>query len=129
MMSAGVPYRERRTRWYGVLQERCRSGLSTAEFCRQRGLALWQFYYWHGRLAGPRPTGGTEGPDGEEARLAPVVLPSASAGGEEPLFAPVVLPSAGAGLRLRLGELELEIAPDFDAATLNRLLRVMGAAC
>jgi hypothetical protein len=112
-----------------VLQERCRSGLSTAEFCRQRGLALWQFYYWHGRLAGPRPTGSPEDAADVEARHAPVVLPWASAGGEEALFAPVMLPAAGAGLRLRLGELELEIAPDFDEATLKRLLRAMGGSC
>lgn len=126
MASAKLPYKERRTRWHGVLEERSRSGLSTGEFCRQRGLALWQFYYWHGRLAGPRQDGGA---GGGETWFAPAVLPSRGAGGEEALFAPVVLPSDGAGLRLRLGGLEVEVAPDFDEATLKRLLQAMGAAC
>jgi hypothetical protein len=117
-MSAKVPYKERRMRWRGLLDERCQSGLSTGEFCRQRGLALWQFYYWHGRLAGPPQGGVAAGRDD-----------TAGAGAEELLFAPVVLPSGGAGLRLRLGGLEVEVAPDFDEATLKRLLRAMGAAC
>jgi len=128
-MAARVPYKERRRRWRGLLEERCRSGLSTGEFCRRRGLALWQFYYWHGRLAGLRQDSGTGGAGGEEALFAPVVLPSGGAGGEEARFGPAVLPSGGAGLRLRLGGLEVEVAPDFDEATLKRLLQVMGAAC
>ena len=112
-MSVKVPYRQRRMRWRGLLEECSRSGLRTVEFCRQRGLALWQFYYWHGRLGGEREAAGCV----------------AGVGGEEALFAPVVLPAVGAGLRLRLGGLEVEVAPDFDEATLKRLLRAMGAAC
>jgi hypothetical protein len=93
----------RREHWRGVVEQWRQSGLKKAPFCRDRGLALWQFHYWHGRLAGAAPAG-----SGVFARVRSV---------------------GGSGLRLRLGGLELEVEPGFDEATLRRLLRALGAAC
>ena len=94
---------ERRNHWRGVVEQWRQSGLKRAAFCRERGLAVWQFHYWHRRLAGDDPSG-----SGVFARVHSV---------------------GGSGLRLRLGGLELEVEPGFDEATLKRLLHALGAAC
>jgi len=95
---------ERREHWRGMVDQWRQSGLTKAAFCRERGLALWQMHYWHGRIGTDVP------PDGGAvfARVRSV---------------------GGSGLRLRLGGLELELEPGFDEATLKRLLRALGAAC
>lgn len=41
-------------RWREHLAAWAQSGLSQAEFCRRRGLALPSFYYWRARLRGER---------------------------------------------------------------------------
>lgn len=103
-MADAAAITQRRENWRGVVEQWRQSGQKKAVFCRERGLALWQFHYWCQRQGG-------EG---------------AAAGG---VFARVR--SVGAsGLRLRLGSgLELEVEPGFDEATLRRLLRALGAAC
>jgi|SRR5271157_23843 len=41
--------------WRKVIQEVARSGVSIREFCRQRQLAVSQFYWWQRRLQAPPP--------------------------------------------------------------------------
>lgn len=41
---------EARTKWRELVLEQSRSGRSVAEYCRERGLRLWQFYEWKKRL-------------------------------------------------------------------------------
>ena len=94
---------ERREHWRGVVEEWRRSGLKKAAFCRERGLAVWQFHYWCGRQAGNGDGGGA-------------------------VFARVQA-TGGSGLRLRVGGLEVEVEPGFDEGTLRRVLRALGAAC
>jgi len=95
----------RREHWRGVVSEWRSGGGSQAGFCRERGIAPWQFRYWLTRFP----------EDGGEA-----------VGG--PRFAAVSVP--GSGLRLSLpGGLVLEVEPGFDEATLRRFLRAAGAAC
>jgi len=96
---------ERREHWREVVGQWQGSGESQAGFCRERGLAAWQFRYWLRRLT-------AEG------------SPAAVGHG----FAEVSSP--GGGLRLRLpGGLVLEIGPEFDEATLRRFLRAAAGPC
>ena len=39
-------------KWRGILDEHARSGLSIAQFCRERGVSQPSFYQWRRRLAG-----------------------------------------------------------------------------
>jgi hypothetical protein len=110
-MAAKVPYRDRRVRWSGVLEEWRTTGLSRREFCASRGLALWQFHYWHSRLIGVTH---------RCAKRRPEPAP----GKGEAVFVPVTCRDAS-GVRLRVGCLELVLEPEFDEATLGRLLRVL----
>ena len=102
-MAETMTITERQDHWRGVVEQWRRSGLKRAAFCRERGMTVWQFRYWHRRLAGEAPSGSG-------------------------VFAPV-RSVGGSGLRLRLGGLELEVEAGFDEATLKRLLRALGAAC
>jgi len=113
-MAAKVPYRDRRVSWWRVLEAWRASGLSRREFCVSRGLALWQFHYWHSRLIGTAGGGAKRQPRRDPA-------------GAPPVFVPVKPVQGGAdtGVRLRLGSLEVVLVRGFDEATLVRLLRVL----
>ena len=94
---------ERREHWHGVVAEWQASGESQAGFCRERGLAVWQFRYWAKQLGGTPPA--------SDQRFAEVSSP-------------------GLGLRLRLpGGLVLEVEPEFDESTLRRFLRAAADPC
>jgi len=122
-MAAKGPYRDRRVSWRGVLEAWRASGLSRRDSCASRGLALWQFHYWHTRLIGKAGSGAKR-----PSRRDPAGAP--------PVFAPVTLatpakvakPAKGGvatGVRSRLGCLEVVLDPGFDETTLVRLLRVL----
>jgi hypothetical protein len=86
--------------WTAHLRAQAASGMSGAEYCRRHGLAVHRFYYRKQREGAKREESGEAG------------------------F--IELASPGAGLVLRWGEaLRLEVAPDFDAATLKRVIRVL----
>ena len=94
---------ERQGHWRAVVGRWRDSGLSKAAFCRENDLRLWQFYYWVKRVAEL---------DGEAGQG----------------FARVA--AARSGLCLRFGAgVRVELDPDFDEATLRRLLEVLAGAC
>ena len=119
-MAAKVPYRDRRVSWRGVLEAWRASGLSRREFCVSRGLALWQFHYWHSRLIGTAGSGAKGPPRRDPAGARPVFVPVKPVAAVKP-----VKGGADTGVRLRLGSLEVVLEPGFDEATLVRLLRVL----
>ncbi len=98
--------------WRTTIAARADSGQSVREFCQQTGVAEHQYYYWQRRLNGrqrtPKPTEGPELADGFiELRAAP---------------------SAGSGVTVRLpgsGIAEIELARDFDDATLLKVINVL----
>ena len=100
-----VELEKKRHYWLGVLEDWQESGQSKAEFCRERNLRAWQFYYWHRRLG-----------DG----------PSRSGRG----FVRVAALSETSGIRLRTaGGLEIELDDSFDEQTLKRFLSVLASPC
>jgi len=91
---------EKASHWHEVLERWRGSGLSQAQLCRDNQVSPWQFRYWLKRER--RDQGET-------------------AGG----FFPVTAKGSGLALRLPSGA-ELAIAPDFDEATLRRVLGCLG---
>jgi hypothetical protein len=92
---------ERRGSWERCLSEQAASGLSARAWCRQAGVAYGTFSYWRRRLQGELP-------------LAAVTL------------IPVVdeAPSA-AGLRIVVGGARIEVASEFDADLLRRVVAAL----
>ena len=119
-MAAKVPYRDRRVSWWRVLAAWRASGLSRREFCVSRGLALWQFHYWHSRLIGTAGSGAKRPPRRDRAEAPPVFVPVKAVKPAKPMKG-----GADTGVRLRLGCLEVVLEPGFDEATVRRLLRVL----
>lgn len=72
-----TPARPRRAHWQALLAAWRRSGLSQAEFCRRRGLALGTFAWWKHTLARAADTSGRA----RRSAPAPAVVP--------PTFVPV----------------------------------------
>lgn len=115
-VSRPTPARPRRAHWQALLAAWRRSGLSQAEFCRQRGLAPGTFAWWkytlrreavaRGRARGPVP-----GP----AVSAPTFVPVRVVATPVPTPAATVAPSAPADTTL-----EIVLAR-------GRLVRVRGA--
>lgn len=91
---------EKTSHWHEALERWRGSGLSQARFCRENQVAPWQFRYWLKRERRGQ---------GE------------AVGG----FVPVTAKESGLALRLPSGA-ELAIAPDFDIATLRRVLGCLG---
>lgn len=46
--------RNSEARWFALVTEAEESGLSAAQFCRERGLSAESFYMWRKRLSGQR---------------------------------------------------------------------------
>lgn len=88
--------------WAKVLAAQTASGLSIAAFCRQEGISLSLF---HRR---------------RQDRLAAVV--AATAGSFVELRPPPTIPSGSGVSMVTEGGWRIEVAPDFDASTLDRLL-------
>jgi hypothetical protein len=92
---------ERRSCWEQRLAAQATSGLSARAWCREAGVAYGTFSYWHRRLGG-------------EAVWAPVRL------------IPVLdeTPSP-AGLCVAVGGARIEVAQDFDADLLRRVVAAL----
>ena len=100
-MSGSKLSEERRQYWADWFEEWRRQGGTKKAFCEEHGLALYSFYKWSRRLADP-PSRGTG-------------------------FARVSCRQYS-GLRLRLSTgVVLELEPDFESATLHRVLAVLGS--
>ncbi len=94
-----------------MLAEQKESGQSIAAFCRERALAVWQFYEWKKRLCAA------------EASSFVAVEFSAT---ETPvaLLPTALVPSAPIEVRLSRGR-SLLVGPDFEVNHLRRLLTVL----
>jgi transposase-like protein len=92
------------------------SGLSLYRFARQHGLRVTQLYWWRERLAHQQPVH-------QAAALAFVPVVAAVPSAAEPVIT--------SGLELAVGVVTVRIAPDFCAATLERLLPILAemASC
>ena len=109
----GQPSEKVEARWRALIAEQQASGQSVAAFCRERGLRDGPFYEWKKRL---RPS---------EAEPFVAVQIAAVETTVMPLPLPVApVSSVPMEIRLRHGR-SLLVAPDFEAAPLLRLLRVL----
>ena len=88
---------EKMEHWANVFAKQVNSGMSTAAFCRDKGIATSKFYYWRKRLA---PT-----KDGF------VQLQCAD--------------DQGSGVSIRRDGWEVTVSKNFDASTLQRVLRTL----
>lgn len=108
---------ERRTReqWAALLSEYAASGQSQRGFCAARGIGQSSLRYWKRRLEQEGTT--QDGPTGRGTRLVPIKLVADT---------PVRIDSA---LVVVLhGGIRVQIARDFDAPTLARVLASLEAA-
>jgi hypothetical protein len=108
---------ERWLYWRRVLEEHGTSGLSIAAFCRERKLSQASFYSWRHKIASPLTENGE--PDSD----------SGSPSSSRPLFVSVPLPDAVPSVgrfevQLPNG-IRVSVPPQFDGATLARLLQTV----
>ena len=109
-----VPDKKKEAYWRRQFSEHRSSGKSIAEFCRQRRIALHQFYWWKRRLSLL---------DGQDEQ--------GQAAENEPGFVPVRLPA----FSFSVGLIEVvhpsgcvvRIPPGFDTDSLRRVLETLGA--
>lgn len=112
--------------WRGRLRAWRRSGLDGRAFCRGEGLSEASFYAWRREIA-RRDHEATA-----SARAA--ALPRTTSPPGTPRFVPVAIVADQGGRREEVRGLELvwpdglalRVGPGFDAATLTRLLTVLG---
>jgi hypothetical protein len=105
---------ERRTpeQWAALVKEYETSAQSQRGFCAERGIGQSSLRYWRRRLQGDRPDGG--GISGTQ--LVPVRVCA-----DKPSH-------AGSGLIVVVGNgVRIEINPEFDSATLERVLATLEA--
>jgi transposase-like protein len=112
MAESGRPEQRSREQWAALVKEHEASGQSQRAFCAARGIGQSTLRYWRRRLQ----EDGLDGEGGVGARLVAVRVRE-----EAPVegLSGVSL-VAGGGLRI-------ELAPGFDATTLQRVLRTLGA--
>ena len=109
----GQPSEKVEARWRALIAEQQASGQRVVAFCRERGLRDVPFYEWKKRL---RPS---EAEPFVAVQIAAVETPAT------PLSLPVApVSSVPMEIRLRHGR-SLLVGPDFEAAPLLRLLRVL----
>ncbi|CAM4315750.1 hypothetical protein VRRI112168_20245 [Vreelandella rituensis] len=109
--------KEKRRFWHSHLEAWRDSGLSMAGYARQAGLSSKSLSYWHGKIRHESSPAATT----QRPRLLPVSVAATTAPDTSESSA-----SNDAGLCLvtRQGQ-RVEIATDFDPATLQRLLTVL----
>ena len=106
----------RRTRedWQRLVEGWPRSGLTQAPYCERQGVSVGSFYRWHEQLRG-----GSRAGERVAGAASPVLR-----------LLPVELLADAAALALVLGErLRLQIAPGFDAPTLQRVVALLREGC
>ncbi len=105
---------ERRTpeQWAALVKEYEASGQSQRGFCAERGIGQSSLRYWRRRLPGDRPDGG---------RMSGTQLMPVRVCADKPSH-------PGSGLTLVVGKgVRIEISPEFDAVTLERVLATLEA--
>ena len=111
---AGSGRAEHRTReqWAALVKEQEASGQSQRAFCAARGIGQSTLRYWRRRLEEDALSGGR----GAGARLVPVRVREQAPG------------EGFSGVRLMAGNgVRIELAPGFDAMTLERMLVTLRA--
>ena len=99
--------------WTGHVEAWRASGSSAREYCSRRGLKVSGLWHWSSRLR--REAGEKPHAPSEEARFARVRTTKAAsprAAAQSPLF-------------VHVGEVRVEVAGDFDAEALRRVLGVL----
>lgn len=112
MIKRGVAWH----RWKHRLSQYWNSGLSLSEYCRQHDLNLKTASKWRSRLLSEHP-----GHD-EALEIVPLNLNLPSDLSPPPIPA---VRSGDSGILLALGHLRINLAVDFDAACLERVLSVL----
>ncbi len=102
-----------RADWAGHVAEWRQSGETATTYCEEHGLKLSSFRYWSSRIRREGPRTG-QGASESSVRFASVRRK-----------APAAPSTHSSGVRVRVGGAEVEVAPDFDEATLARVLRVL----
>lgn len=101
---------EVRREWREIINEWKRSGESKAAFCREWGIAIWQFHYWCGRFKGDGQS--------ESSNADPV---------ETPAFTQLIPAEPERSvLSLYVGSLRIEVGREFDEITLRRVIEIVG---
>ena len=112
--SAGAS--ERLRRWRELMRRWRASGLSQAEFCRRRGIPIWQFAWWKRRLVQDEAAGSRRRPARGTGRFVQVHV------------APVVSGLGQMELALDNGRV-LRFGVDVDAARLAEIVAALEARC
>lgn len=98
--------------WLAHVQAQQRSGLSQRAYCAAHDLSFKSLAYWRGKQRRIEAT--TDSP-----RLVPVRLIEESA----------TVAVSGSGVRLHSGGIAIDLALQFDATTLQRVLCVLEGRC
>ena len=111
--------------WREVFDDRRRSGLTQAEFCRRRGLPLHAFRKHRYARPDPSPAPGFEPTPAapglaDRPRLVPATLVADPVAPESP-------PAADPLVLILDGRRRIAIAPGFDAEALRRLIEAIEA--
>jgi len=112
MAGSGIQQPRTRAQRQALVAAYAASGLSQRAFCAQHGIGVSTLRYWQKRLADAVATADNAPAPG--TRLVPVQVL------EEPLASTGVTLVAADGVRI-------EVAADFDGATLRRVLATLGA--
>ena len=96
--------RGKREQWQAVVERWKASGLLTKEFCREAGVNYWTFSEWRRKLE----------PQGRRSEFVEVVAPEALSRN-----------AAGARIRVRIGEVTVEVESPVDEAGLVAVLRAV----
>ena len=110
-----VAHEVRRQQWALVMKERRESGLTIREYCRDHGIKEKTFYYWQRRL--------------REAVCENLALREETAIASAPSFAELRMPMENPCkdvIRVRLGDVEVEIGGDVTPAAIEAVLRTLG---
>lgn len=100
------------------LDEWRESGETATRYCEEHGLKLGSFRYWSGRIRREGPTTGDVSEElAGDVRFAAVRRRSPSRAGDP----------RSSGVRVRVGDAEVELSPGFDEETLARALGVLSS--
>jgi len=99
--------------WLAHVEAHQRSGLSQRAYCAAHDLSFKSLGYWRGKQRRMEATSDSS------PRLVPVRL----------IEEPATVGIAGSGVRLHSGRVEIDLALQFDATTLQRVLCVLEGRC
>jgi hypothetical protein len=98
--------------WLTHVEKQQRSGLSQRAYCAAHDLSFKSLVYWRGKQRRMEATTGSP-------CLVPVRL----------IEEPAAVGISGSGVRLHSGRVVIDLAPQFDASTLRRVLTVLEGGC